>query len=87
MRCIVAIVPALFMAGCASAEGQSKAGLELDPDRCARLGVALDAARLRLANPLYLDEHGAELAKRAVADLELASVIAGCVPIPAITTE
>ena len=76
-RFALPLVAALALAGCAGADGQVSA-LNVDPNRCATLNRALDAAYLRLEAPLYLNEGEAAIAKRAVADLELAMTIAGC---------
>lgn len=79
MRTLLAFALVALLAACAANQGDEGGPTLLSKDeRCARYEVALAAARLRLENPAYLSDKEAEVAKRAVSDLELAMLIAGC---------
>lgn len=81
---LIAAVAALTLAGCAQYDQAATEYTGLDHEgRCKVLAQAAGAARLRLEAPLYLqDEQQIAMAKRALADAELAAAIAGCTGYP-----
>ena len=77
----IAFIAALGLSGCAQYDQVATQYTGLDHEqRCKALAQAAGVARMRLESPVYLQNpEDIALAKRALADAELAAALAGCV--------